>query len=192
MRTRNEARIDSRRPLVMLSLSISRRYPLKKRVNEIQSLKRLLANPNGLSCDSGELPIEIAAGYGDTATLRFFFDTGADHMVIPIYVARSEGIRYRQDYPGTLSSSMGGNVRCYYDFVQVRSSLSGRTHRWVGAFADSVQARLIIGRSGLLDDFAVAVTERHLVVSHPVSLHRFVKHQAARWHVRSRDEWQPI
>jgi hypothetical protein len=136
--------------------------------------------------------LEIVTGYDDTVTLRFFCDTGADHMVIPIYVARSEGIRYREEYPGTLSSSMGGNVRCYYDFVQVRSSLSGRTHRWVCAFADSVQARLIAGRSGLLDDFAVTVRGHRLVVSHSVSLGRFLKHHATRRRVRSDDERQPI
>lgn len=192
MRTRKEARIGSRGPLVMLSLLISRRYPLRNRFNEAPSLKRLLANPNGLPCDSAELPVEIVTGYGDTRTLRFFCDTGADHMVIPIYVARFEGIWFRQDYPGTLSSSVGGTVPCYYDFVQVRSSLSGRTHRWVCAFADSVQARLIVGRSGLLDDFAVSITRRHLVVSHAVSLRRFVKHHATKWRDRSRDQALPI
>lgn len=91
-----------------------------------------------------------------------------------------------------MGSSVGGSVRCYYDFVQVRSSLSGRSHRWVCAFADSVQARLIVGRSGLLDDFAVAITRRHVVVSHAVSLRRFVKHQTTKWRARSGDEWQAI
>lgn len=174
----------------MLSLSISRRYPLIKRFNEAPSLKRLLANPKGLPCASAELPINIATRYGDTIKLRFFWDTGADQMVIPIYAARFHGIRYREEFPGTLSSSMGGSVRCYYDFVQVRSSLSGRTHRWVCAFADSLHARLIVGRSGLLDDFTVSVTGRHVVVSNPVSFGRFLKHRTARW--RARDEWEPI
>jgi hypothetical protein len=176
----------------MPALFISRRYPLRTRFNTTQSLKALLANQDGLRCDAPELEVEIVTNYGGTRRLRFFCDTGADHMVIPVYVARFVGLQYRQDYPGTLSSSMGGAVRCYYDFVQVRSSLSGRTHRWVCAFADSVQARLIVGRSGLLDDFAVAVTGRHLVVSHAVSLRRFLKHHATKWRARSRDEWQPI
>ncbi|HZV06354.1 MAG TPA: hypothetical protein VE999_14840 [Gemmataceae bacterium] len=115
-------------------------------------------------------------------------------MVIPVYVARSEGIPYRQDYPGTLGSSVGGSVPCYYDFVEVRSSLSGRTHRWVCAFADSLQARLIIGRSGFLDDFAVAITSRRLIVSYPVSLRRFLGHHGTKLHARARssDEWEPI
>lgn len=175
----------------MLSLFVSRRYPLRNWFNKSQNLKRLLANPDGLPCYLPQLPIKIATSYGDT-TLRFICDTGADHMVIPVYVARQRGIPYREDFPGTLGSSVGGSVRCFYDFVQVRSSLSGRSHRWVCAFADSVQTRLIVGRSGLLDDFAVAVTQRHVAVSCPVSLSRFVKHHAARWRVRSRDEWQPI
>lgn len=175
----------------MLSLFISRRYPLKNRFNEARNVKRLLTNPSGLRCDFPEIPLDIATRYGNTK-LRFFYDTGSDHMAIPIYVARSEGIRYREEYPGTLSSSVGGSVRCYYDFVQVRSSLSGKMHRWVCAFADSLQARLIAGRSGLLDDFAVTVRGRHVVVSHKVSLRRFVKHHATRLRIRSEDEWQPI
>jgi hypothetical protein len=113
-------------------------------------------------------------------------------MVIPVYVARNKGIPYRQEFPGTLGSSVGGSVRCYYDFVEVRSSLSGRTHRWVCAFADSLQARLIIGRSGFLDDFAVAITGRRLIVSSPASLRRFVKHHSTRLRARSSDEWEPI
>jgi hypothetical protein len=115
----------------MFSLLISRRYPLTARFNNARSLKSLLASQDGLPCDFPELAVEIVTNYGATRKLRFFYDTGADHMVIPVYVARREGIRYREDYPGNLGSSVGGNVRCYYDFVQARSSLSGRTHRWV-------------------------------------------------------------
>lgn len=176
----------------MPALSISRRYRLKTRFSKATSLKALLANQDGLRCDAPELEVEIVVSHGGTRKLRFFCDTGADHMVIPVYVARLVGIPYREEFPGTLGSSVGGSVRCYYDFVQVRSSLSGKTHRWVCAFADSVQARLIVGRSGLLDDFAVEVTRRHLTVSHKVSLRRFLKHHATRRRVRADDEWQPI
>jgi hypothetical protein len=163
----------------MPAFFISRRYPLRRRFNRAQSLKTLLASEAGLPCDIPEVSVAIVTGYGDTTKLRFLYDTGADHMVIPVYVARQKGIRYREDYPGILSSSVGGSARCYYDFVQVRSSLSGRTHRWVCAFAEGLQTRLIVGRAGFLDDFAAAVRGRHLVVSHAVSLGRFVKHHAA-------------
>lgn len=77
--------------------------------------------------------------------------------------------------------------------VSRRYSLQDRFNEarsWVCAFADSLQARLIVGRSGLLDDFAVSVMGRHVVGSHPVSLSRFLKHHTARLH--SRDEWEPI
>jgi hypothetical protein len=176
----------------MLSLFTSRRYPLITRFNGSRSLKGLLASQEGLPCDFPELAVEIVTSHGGTRKLRFVCDTGADHMVIPVYVARHMGIHYRQEYPGTLSSSVGGSVRCYYDFIQARSSLSGRTHRWVCAFADSLQARLVIGRSGFLDDFAVTVAGHHLVVRHPVSLSRFLKHYATRLRARARDEWEPI
>ena len=176
----------------MLPLVVSRRYPLRRWFNTAAGLKSLLVSPEGLRCYQPQVPIVIVTGYGDTKRLRFFYDTGADHMIIPVYVARHEGIPYREDFPGTLSSSVGGSARCYFDFVQVRSSLSGRTHRWVCAFTESVRARLIVGRAGFLDEFAVGIRGGHLVVSRPVSLSRFLQHQATRLHTRPGDEWEPI
>jgi hypothetical protein len=178
----------------MLPLILSRRYPLVPRLNTAPGLQSLLGSQEGLGCDLPRVAIEVITAYGDTKTLRFFYDTGADHMVMPVYAARHYGIRYREAFPGTVSSSVGGSVRCYYDFVQVRSSLSGRTHRWVCAFADSLSAPLIVGRSGFHDDFAAAIRGGHLVVSHPVSLARFLRHHATkvRTRARSRDEWEPI
>jgi hypothetical protein len=178
----------------MLPLFLSRRYPLVRRFNTGSGLKSLLGNQEGLRCDLPQVAIEIDKGQNLTTTLRFFCDTGADLMVIPVYVARRVGIPFREDHEGTLISTVGGSARCFYDFVQVRSSLSGRTHRWACAFTESLQARLILGRSGFLDDFAVAVTGRHLVVSHPVSLGWFLKHHARRLSNRSRprEKWDPI
>src|SRR5215472_4239144 len=141
----------------MLPLVLSRRYPLVPTFNKAPGLKALLGKQDGLPCNLPRVPIELVNSYGETRRHRFFYDTGADHMVLPIYFARHEGIRFREDYSGTLSSSVGGTVRCFFDFVLVRSHLSGRTHRWVCAFADSLQARLIVGRSGFLDDFGAEV-----------------------------------
>jgi hypothetical protein len=176
----------------MLPLVLSRRYRLDSRFNPASGLKSLLGNPQGLPCDRALVPIMIDKGRGITTTLTFFFDTGADLMMIPVYVARHVGIRFREDFTGTISSSVGGSVRCYYDFIQVRSSLSGRTHRWVCAFADSLQAPLVAGRAGFLNDFATAIKGQHLVVSHPVSLGRFLKHHVARLRTRAVKEWEPI
>jgi hypothetical protein len=176
----------------MFSLLISRRYRLRGEWLNSPSLLRLLGSQNGLRCDFPEAPIEIVTSSGGTKTLTFFYDTGSDHMVIPVYIARHHGIQYRQDFPGVISSSVGGRARCYYDFGQVRSSLSGRTHRWVCAFVESVQARLIVGRAGFLDDFAAAIRGHHLVVSCPVSLGRFLKHHAGRLRARAGDEAEPI
>jgi hypothetical protein len=177
----------------MFSLRLSRRYPLRPWFNQAGNLKRLLATQAGLGCDYPQVRITIVTSSGDT-TLRFFYDTGADLMVIPLYVARHVGIPYREEFPGMIGSSLGGGVRCYYDFVQVRSSLSGKTHRWVCAFADSLQARLVVGRAGFLDDFAIAITGHHLIVSHPVSVSRFLKHHARKLRARARsgDEPEPI
>jgi len=176
----------------MLPLVVSRRYPLRPRCNTAPGLKSLLGNPEGLRCDLPQVPILIITGSGNTKKLRFFYDTGADHMVIPIYVARHEGIRYREEFPGTVSSSIGGSARCFYDFVQVRSSLSRRTHHWVCAFTESLQAPLVVGHAGFLHDFAAGVRGQQLVVSHRVSVSRFLTHHAARLRASSRDEWEPI
>jgi hypothetical protein len=171
---------------------LSRRYRLVGRFNTAPGLKALLGSQEGLPCDRPEVPIQIVTRSGEPKKLPFVYDTGSDHLVIPVYVARRVDIPYREDYPGTLGSSVGGSTRCYYDFVQVCSSLSGRTHRWVCAFAESLQARLLVGRSGFLDDFAAAVKGHHLIVSHSVSVSRFLKHHAARLRARTRDEEEPI
>jgi hypothetical protein len=176
----------------MPPLFISRRCPLVKQSNRTQSLKALLASAAGLRCDRAEVLVEVIAGRGHTTRMRFIYDTGADLMVIPTYVARHEGIPYREDYPGTLGSTVGGSVRCYYDFVQVRSALSGRTHRWVCAFAENLQARLLIGRAGFQDDFAAAVRGHHLIVSRRVSWRRFLGHHARTLRSRAGGEWEPI
>jgi hypothetical protein len=178
----------------MLPLFISRRYPLVAQLNTAPSLKRLLASEAGLCCDHAEIPVDVVTDYGDTARLRFLFDTGADLMMIPPYVARHEGIRYREEYPGTLGSSIGGSVRCYFDFVQVRSSISGRTHRRVCAFAESPQARIVLGRSGFLDDFTAALRGGNIIESYPVPLSFYLKHHATRLRARalSGDPWEPI
>lgn len=76
MPTRNEARIGNRRLFVMLSLFISCRYPLKERFNEAQSLKRLLANPNGLPCDSAELPLEAEPKTNEITILARILSNG--------------------------------------------------------------------------------------------------------------------
>jgi hypothetical protein len=153
-----------------------------------------MASPVGLPCDLPVIAVSILTRYQDTTTLRFVFDTGADLMAIPTYIARREGIPFREEYPGALTSSVGGTARCYYDFVQVRSSLSGKTHRWVCAFVESAQARLILGRSGFLDDFAGVISGRFCVVEHPVSPGQWARERIASLWQRPRqaDDWRPI
>ena len=80
----------------MLPLVVSRRYALVPAFGIAPGLKALLANRDGLPCAEPRVPIEIVTGYGNTKSLRFFYDTGADHMVIPVYTAQKEGIRYRE------------------------------------------------------------------------------------------------
>ena len=107
----------------MLPLALSQRFPLVPRFNTGSGVKALLANQDGLPCYFPQVAIEIATLHDEARTLPFFYDTGSDLMVIPVYVARHHGIRYREEYPGTMISSVGGSARCFYDFVQVRSSL---------------------------------------------------------------------
>ncbi len=101
MRDQGDAPLE--RSFLMLRLRLSRRYSLRTWFNRAGSLKRLLASEAGLRSNLAEVPIRIITSFGDT-TLRFFYDTGADLMVIPLYVARHEGIPYREEFPGMLGS----------------------------------------------------------------------------------------
>lgn len=176
----------------MLSVAIARRFQLIRRINNARGIRNLLANQDGLRCDHGEVAIDIVTDDGDTTRHRFFYDSGADLMVIPTHVAHVEGIRYSAAYPGMIASSLGGDARCFYDYVQVRSSLSGKVHRWVCAFAESERTRLVVGRAGFLHDFAACFRGNQLIVSHSVSVRRFLQHQVTRLCARSRDAWEPI
>ena len=119
--------------------------------------------------------IRMQVRVNNSKPLKFIFDTGADLMVIPVYVARREGVAFGTDHPGSLASSVGGTAPCFYDGVEVRSALSGRSHTWPCAFADSVTAPLVVGRAGFLDEFSAAVTPHHFVVSYPAPLGRFLR-----------------
>lgn len=181
---------------MLQGLFVSRRYEFKSRFCVGKGMCDLLGNPEGLSCSCAELEIAVLSKLGETVPLRFFLDTGADMMVIPLFAAQYHGIAFSKRYPGTLASRAGGTVTCWYDFVRVQSTLSGKTHRWPCAFADSIHVPLVAGRAGLLDDFTLSLGNRHLVVSYPTTLRRALKHywQALRHHGSGQvsDDWPPI
>ena len=175
-----------------IRLPVSRRYRTTPRFNTSPGIIALLGNPDGLSCRRPQLQLEILTKYGDVTSLRFVFDTGADLMVIPVYVAQREGIAFRTQHQGPLASTLGGSVPCWYDFVEVRSSLSGKLHKWPCAFADSKTAPLVIGRAGFLDDFSATAGADRFVVSYPAPLGRYLRLLFARRPSSGVGQWQPI
>jgi hypothetical protein len=177
---------------------ISRRYRMTRMQSVGSGLRDLLNDPAGmLPWARPKLRLDLVSKYEDVARLPFEFDVGADLMLIPTYVARHEGIAYSQRHRGNLSSSIGGRLPCFYDFVTVRSSLSGRLHRWPCAFAESTQAPLLVGRAGFLDDFLVSISKGHFIVSYAAPLLRGLSYRFAQlcaWLAkdRRREEWTSI
>ena len=135
-----------------------RRWPLQQRVNRAPGLARLTGQPDGLDCPFPQLRLDIRARDGRYLPLSFPFDTGADFMVIPTSFADRYDIPYTTDYPGAVGT-LGGAAACYYGFVTVRCHLTRREYRWPCGFTTGEGGRLLLGRAGFLDEFAVS----HLV-----------------------------
>jgi hypothetical protein len=141
------------------------------------------------------MQVDLVTQRHGITSMRFVFDVGSDLMIIPTYVAHREGIAYRRLHASVLTSSVGGRVSCYYDFVTIQSSLSGRQHQWPCAFAEGMQAPLVVGRAGFLDDFAPWIKDGHFFVGCRASLSRTVAHFFESILNRSDgnlDAWEPI
>ncbi len=171
---------------------ISRYYSMERLRSVDPELSNLLGGTAALlPWALPEFRLHLIARYGEVIPFNFRFDVGADLMVIPVYVARRLGIAYSQRHRGALASSVGGRVPCFYDFVTVQSSLSGRLHRWPCAFADSIRARLLVGRAGFLDDFTVSIRNGHFIVSYLASLSRVLTHAFTRLRPRPDNDSDP-
>src|SRR6266403_1816401 len=107
-----------------LWLPISCRYPMARMPSMPSGLRNLLGDPTVVPpWNLPRLQLNLVTRFEYSFPIRFKFDTGADLMIIPTYLARRVGIAYIQSHQGYVSSSMGGRVPCYYDFVTVRSAL---------------------------------------------------------------------
>jgi hypothetical protein len=180
----------------MLRLYVSRRYMLEAReLREISGRRELLerlfvkwrgrppsSDPDPRKNEGIRQPVPklwvtlcapLKPGRVPFRTIEFTLDTGADMMVIPVSMAAALGIDFSRDIEGK-ATTIKGSVRCYYDVVTVKSTLSGKVHRWPCCFVETTETRMLIGRAGFLADFAVSIRNGQLIVMYPVSLFRFL------------------
>jgi hypothetical protein len=177
-------------------LSLTRSYPLEPRINQSEGIKKLTADANGCRCDRPKLVLEICTKYGNICCGDFIFDTGADMMMIPCHLAHRHGIEYTKNYPGT-TTSPGGVAPCFYDYVSIQSSLSGKLYRWPCCFVETRIDRMLVGRAGLLDEFGVFIKDGWIIVSYPVPFWRFLVDRCKKFRAwltggRRRSDLEPI
>jgi hypothetical protein len=175
---------------------MSRRWPLRRRTNRSPGLVQLTGDPAGVSCPSPYLRLDIRTRDGGYLPLSFQFDTGADVMAIPTSAADQFQIPYTTDHPGAVHT-LGGAAACYYGFVTVRCHLTRREYRWPCGFTTAEGGRLLLGRAGFLDEFAVAIVGGEFVVRRPGRLGRLLARLRVRissWLGRAgrRAEWEPL
>jgi hypothetical protein len=173
-----------------------RRWSLQQRVNRAPGLARLTGQPDGLDCPFPHLRLDIRTRDGRYLPLSFQFDTGADFMVILTSFADRYEIPYTTDYAGVVGT-LGGAAACYYGFVTVRCHLTRREYRWPCGFTTGEGGRLLLGRAGFLDEFAVAIVEGEFVVRRLGRLARSLARLRLRlrsWLGRAggRAEWEPL
>jgi hypothetical protein len=180
----------------MLKFYVSRRYNLEaKELREINGQRGLLerlfvklkgrfpsSHPDPRKTEGIRQPVAklfvtlrapLKPGRVPFRKLEFALDTGADMMVIPVNMATGLGIDFRRDIEGK-ANTIKGSVRCYYDVVEVVSTLSGKVHRWPCCFVETGETRMLIGRAGFLEDFAISIRNNQLIVMYPVSFFRFL------------------
>jgi hypothetical protein len=147
---------------------------MKKRIRLIPEQTRaggLLGNP--FHCDRPEIHLELLTNYGFVRA-RFRVDSAADLLTIPIRYADREGIPFSKQHPGT-AGTLSGQVPCYYDYVTVKSVLSGKTYRWPCCFLQSGPERLLLGRACFLQEFGFAILDGELIILHIGPIHRWLR-----------------
>jgi hypothetical protein len=169
-------------------------YSLKEHVAKSPPLCELLKDMRGASCARIEIPVSVGAEaeyssgirllppdragsrlVQQPTTLRFLFDSGADHMMIPIHIAERASIPFSNNHPGGIRGIEGKrkkedddedqSVKCYFDFVTVHSSLLDRQVEWICAFAETDLDTPILGRAGFLDYFNLCLIRNKVIVT---------------------------
>lgn len=108
--------------------------------------------------------------YGGWAALYFRVDTQADLTTIPVDTARTEGIPFAANHPGT-AYGLTGAVDKFRDRVRLR--IAGQEHEWPCDFVASPPAEdsrspellPVLGRAGFLDVYAVTLDSGFLILT---------------------------
>lgn len=134
-----------------------------------------LVAPPGISCDRAKLRVEVKCGDDGYRPFVFIYDTGADLTTIPIQTATSYGIPFSRSNPGA-SMTLAGPVKCFYDYISIRSALSGKEYKWLCSFSDTSLNLPLLGRAGFLDEFATTIRGGQFIVMCDVTFRRFLRH----------------
>jgi hypothetical protein len=127
---------------------------------------------DGIDCAYPALKLRVRDRFGLLVELLFSLDTAADFTTMPLATARREGIPYSERHPGR-SRGLAGSVPKFRD--RIRLQIAGREHDWpcdfvaepAGAEPGAAEANLtpVLGRAGLLQDYAVAIDHGYLILT---------------------------
>lgn len=109
-----------------------------------------------------EITLRVHSVHG-LLPVRFLVDTGADRATIPVSYARREGIRFDETHRSEVQT-LGGVTRTY-DGTLVIKLHSGEEFRWPCWFTEEQPGTPVLGREGLLENFAVSLDGVHLTIT---------------------------
>ncbi|HEV3258863.1 MAG TPA: hypothetical protein VG013_18480 [Gemmataceae bacterium] len=124
--------------------------------------------------------LQVRDKYGALAAVRFRVDTAADLTSVPIKKALRERIPFGQGNPGVTRGLAGGVAR-FRD--EIRIVIAGREHIWPCDFLEDPAAgeaepaprelTPVLGRAGLLDEYAFCIDSGFLILTRLGWVRRF-------------------
>jgi hypothetical protein len=123
----------------------------------------------GIDCPYQLVRLRVRDRYGVWATIPFRIDTGADTAVIPVAIAKQQGIAFQETVPST-AMGLVGTTKTYRDRITVQ--IAGREHDWPCEFIDVPpevgnvkELPPVLGRAGFLDEYAVAIDAGYVILT---------------------------
>ena len=132
---------------------------------EIPLVKRSVG---GIACDRPMVTLRVATPYG-FRTVRFWFDSGADVTMIPVPLARREGIEFPES-PAARGTATGVAGRTSRYRGSLRVLIAGEGFAWPCDFlvpppsvpqGSTLYEYGLLGRAGFLAAFAVCLDAKH-------------------------------
>jgi hypothetical protein len=133
----------------------------------------------GIACPSPEVTLRVRDRLGAFAPLRFRVDTQSDLSVIPLPLARKEGLHFSEADP-VVVRGLVGTTQAYRG--RLRLLIAGREHDWPCHFVlpppgpgGTALEQPVLGRAGFLDEFAVAIDAGFLILTRLGPIRRRVR-----------------